>query len=56
MNWMGLLGAAVLLGYGVLREPLAAALGGIMLATDGVITVIQWRKKREKYTDFPRSV
>ena len=34
VNRIGFLGAAALIAYGFLAEPLAAVLGGIMILTD----------------------
>lgn len=39
VNWMGIAGAAVLLGYGWWREPLAAVLGGMILFVDFLMAV-----------------
>ena len=45
INWQGLLGAAVLLWYGFREEPLAAVLGGIMIACDIAVNLADIRQK-----------
>ena len=47
MNWQGLLGAIVLLGYGFRKEPLAAVLGGIMIVSDIAVNLVSVRQKQE---------
>ena len=49
MNWHGLLGAIVLLGYGFRKEPLAAVLGGIMIMSDIAVNLVSvWQKQENK--------
>ena len=39
-NWLGLFGAFVMFGIGWAYEPLAAVLGGLMLATDVAVGIV----------------
>ena len=45
INWQGLMGAIVLFGYGLLKEPLAAVLGGIMILSDIAANLVDIRQK-----------
>ena len=48
VNWTGMVGAAVLFGYGWREEPLAAVLGGMILLADLLAMVVSGRKKGGK--------
>lgn len=48
VDWTGMIGAAVLFGYGWRKEPLAAVLGGMILLADLLAMMVSRRKKVEK--------
>ncbi len=48
VNWVGMTGAVVLLGYGWWREPLAAVLGGMILLADLLAMEVSVRKRDGK--------